>query len=85
MKYAIVIEHVPGSNYSACVPDLPGCVTAGNTIKKTKKLMREAIEMRFKGMRANGPRLRQLKRPNSKSPTARNQREPRAETATVRR
>jgi predicted RNase H-like HicB family nuclease len=28
MKYAIVIEKVPGSNYSAYVPDLPGCVAS---------------------------------------------------------
>jgi predicted RNase H-like HicB family nuclease len=26
MQYAIVIEKVPGSNYSAYVPDLPGCI-----------------------------------------------------------
>jgi len=32
MRYAIVTEKVPGSNYSAFVPDLPGCVATGDTL-----------------------------------------------------
>ena len=33
MKCAIVIEHIPGSNYSAYVPALPGCVATGASRK----------------------------------------------------
>jgi hypothetical protein len=33
MRYAIVIEDA-GSNYSAYVPDLPGCVATGVTLKE---------------------------------------------------
>jgi predicted RNase H-like HicB family nuclease len=56
MKYAIVIEieKVPGSNYSAYVPDLPGCVAAADTLEETKQLMREAIELHLRGMREDG-------------------------------
>jgi len=54
LKYAIVIEHVPGSNYSAYAPDLPGCVATGDTIEETTRLMEEAIEFHMEGMRLQG-------------------------------
>jgi len=55
MQYAIVIEKPAGSsNYSAYVPDLPGCVAAGETLEETKQLMREAIELHIAGMREDG-------------------------------
>lgn len=53
-KYAIVIEKVPGSNYSAYVPDLPGCVATGGTLDEIKRLMQEGIEFHLEGMRADG-------------------------------
>lgn len=43
MRYAIVIEKV-NENYSAYVPDLPGCVATGKTIPETKQQIEEAIE-----------------------------------------
>lgn len=54
MKYAIVIEKVAGSNYSAYVPDLPGCVATGGTLEEIKHLMKEGIEFHLEGMRADG-------------------------------
>ena len=42
MRYAIVIEKAE-SNYSAYVPDLPGCTTTGNTVEETVRNIREAI------------------------------------------
>jgi predicted RNase H-like HicB family nuclease len=55
MQYAIVIEKPPGaSNYSAYVPDLPGCAAAGETLDEVKELMREAIEMHIEGLREDG-------------------------------
>lgn len=54
MKYAIVIEKVPGSNYSAYVPDLPGCVTTGDSLPEIRRLMEEAIEFHLEGMREDG-------------------------------
>ena len=53
MKYAIVIEKVQ-SNYSAYVPDLPGCVATGSTIVEVEKEIREAIEFHIEGMRQDG-------------------------------
>ena len=53
MKYAIVIEKA-GSNYSAYVPDLPGCVATGVTPEETEKEIREAIELHIEGMKEDG-------------------------------
>jgi predicted RNase H-like HicB family nuclease len=39
-----------GSNYSACVPALPGCVATGSTIEETQGAMREAIHMHIAGL-----------------------------------
>ncbi len=53
MRYAIVIENA-GSNYSAYVPDLPGCVATGDTVEATEQAIREAIEFHLEGMREDG-------------------------------
>ena len=53
MRYAIVIENA-GTNFSAYVPDLPGCVAAGETIEETERLIREAIELHVQGLREDG-------------------------------
>lgn len=53
MRYAIVIETV-GSNYSAYVPDLPGCVSTGATIEETERAIREAIRFHLDGLREDG-------------------------------
>lgn len=53
MRYAIVIEKA-GRNYSAYVPDLPGCVASGSTAKRVEKLIKEAISMHIAGMREDG-------------------------------
>jgi predicted RNase H-like HicB family nuclease len=52
-RYAIVIEKA-SSNYSAYVPDLPGCVATGATVEETESLLREAIELHIEGMREDG-------------------------------
>jgi predicted RNase H-like HicB family nuclease len=52
MRFAIVIEDA-GSNFSAYVPDLPGCVAAGSSIEETEVRIREAIEFHLEGMRAD--------------------------------
>jgi len=53
MRYAIVIEKGEG-NYSAYVPDLPGCVAVGDTVEETEREIQEAIEFHLEGMRADG-------------------------------
>ena len=53
MRYAVVIEKADG-NYSAYVPDLPGCVATGDTVEETESEIREAIELHLEGMREDG-------------------------------
>jgi predicted RNase H-like HicB family nuclease len=53
MRYAVVIEKTSG-NYSAYVPDLPGCVATGTTIEETEKMIREAIEFHIVGLKEDG-------------------------------
>jgi predicted RNase H-like HicB family nuclease len=54
MKYAIVIEHRSGSNYSAYAPDVPGCVATADTLEEVRRLMKEGIEFHLEGMREDG-------------------------------
>jgi len=53
VKYAAIIEKGPTS-YGAYVPDLPGCVAAGDTREEVIKLIQEAIEFHIEGLREDG-------------------------------
>ena len=53
MRYAIVVEKA-GKNYSAYVPDLPGCIATGRTPEETEQLIREAVELHLSGLREDG-------------------------------
>jgi predicted RNase H-like HicB family nuclease len=53
MRYAVVIEQAD-SNYSAYVPDLPGCVATGASVPETEQAIREAIEFHLEGLREDG-------------------------------
>jgi predicted RNase H-like HicB family nuclease len=52
-RYAVVIEQGP-DNLSAYVPDLPGCVTTGQTVEEIERNIREAIELHLEGMAEDG-------------------------------
>lgn len=52
MRYAVVIESA-GSNFSAYVPDLPGCVATGDTLDEAEAQIREAIAFHLEGLRAD--------------------------------
>ena len=53
MRYAVVIEQAEG-NFSAYVPDLPGCVATGATVSEVEAEIREAIAFHLEGMREDG-------------------------------
>jgi predicted RNase H-like HicB family nuclease len=53
MRYAIVIEE-GANNYSAYVPDLPGCVSTGDTLEEVKSEIAEAIAFHLEGLRKDG-------------------------------
>jgi len=57
MKEYTVIYEWGKRNWSAYVPDLPGCIATGKTRKAVEKLIREAIEFHIEGMHARGEKV----------------------------
>ena len=53
MKYMVIIEKGP-SSWGAYVPDLPGCVAAGESRDEVVRLLKEAMEFHLEGLKANG-------------------------------
>ena len=53
MRYAVVIEKAEG-NYSAYVPDLPGCIATAATVAEVESEIREAIRFHIDGLKADG-------------------------------
>ena len=53
MHFAVVIEKAEG-NYSAYVPDLPGCVATGDMVEDVEREIRDAIRFHIEGLRADG-------------------------------
>lgn len=53
MRYAMVIEKADG-NYSAYVPDLPGCVATGETVEAVEREIREAVRFHIEGLKEDG-------------------------------
>src|SRR5262245_4801661 len=49
-RYLIVIYRT-GTGYSAHVPDVLGCIAAGSSVEKTRRMLAEALEMHFEAMR----------------------------------
>ena len=64
MRYALVIEKAEG-NYSAYVPDLPGCIATGDTVAAVEQDIREAIRFHIDGLRRTACRFR--RRPASRN------------------
>lgn len=52
-RYLVVMEPA-GGNYSAYVPDLPGCAATGDTRAETAINIREAIKLHLEGLKQDG-------------------------------
>ena len=53
-KYLVIIEQASDGSYSAYLPDVPGCVSCGDTPEEVKMMIQEALEFHFEGMRRAG-------------------------------
>ncbi len=53
MRYAVVIEKAE-RNYSAYVPDLPGCIATGDSVADVEREIRDAIRFHIEGLREDG-------------------------------
>ncbi len=56
MRYVVIIEKAE-HNFGAYVPDLPGCVAAGETKDEVMVLIRQAIDLHLEAMRSNGEEI----------------------------
>jgi len=54
MDYIVVIERADDGGFGAYVPDLPGCVAAGDTREEAEQLIREAIPLHLASLREHG-------------------------------
>jgi predicted RNase H-like HicB family nuclease len=67
MEYLVVVEKGE-SSYGAYVPDLPGCVAAGETRREVLKLIRDAVKLHIEALRESG---QSVPEPTSKSDVVR--------------
>jgi len=67
MEYLVVVEK-GRSSYGAYVPDLPGCVAAGETRREVLKLIRDAVKLHIEALRESG---QSIPEPTSKSDVVR--------------
>lgn len=54
MKQYTVIYERGKRNWSAYVPDLPGCVATAKSRREIERMIREAIEFHIEGLRLHG-------------------------------
>ena len=52
-QYTVIVEE-GDTSWGAYVPDLPGCIAAGETREEVLQLIREAIDFHIEGLRENG-------------------------------
>ncbi len=53
-KFLVVIEQASDGSYSAYLPDVPGCVSCGDTVDEVKAMIQEAFAYHLDGMRQAG-------------------------------
>lgn len=51
MKNTVILEKTSSGGYSAYLPELPGCISTGDTISEIKNRIREAVSFHIEGMR----------------------------------
>lgn len=54
MSFVALIESGADGSYSAYVPDLPGCVSCGETIDEARSLIDEAVQLHIESLRSHG-------------------------------
>ena len=53
MRYLVIVEK-GSKSFGAYVPDLPGCIAAGDTREEVLELIHEAIEFHIEGLKEDG-------------------------------
>lgn len=55
-SYEVIIEKAPG-NYAAWVPNLPVCVSVGDTVDEMRSMIKEAIEFHVEALVEDGEQI----------------------------
>ena len=63
-RYLVVYAKCKGSNFSGHAPDVPGCVSAGDTLEEMNAMMREALEFHLEGILEDGNKIPEPKTTN---------------------
>ncbi len=56
-KYLVVIEQASDGSYSAYLPDVPGCVSCGDSVEEVKEMIKEALDFHLEGMSRSGHQI----------------------------
>ena len=54
MDLVVVVEKAQDGSFSAYVPDLPGCVSCGETEDEVRQMIQEAIKIHLESLRTHG-------------------------------
>jgi len=54
MDYIAIVEKASDGSFSAYVPDLPGCVTCGDSYEEAEALIQEAVAIHLESLRSHG-------------------------------
>ena len=55
-EYVVIYERGQDGeeNFGAYVPDLPGCVSTGDTLEEAQRNIRDAIQLHLEGLESEG-------------------------------
>jgi predicted RNase H-like HicB family nuclease len=53
VKYTVIVEKGT-SSWGAYVPDLPGCIAAGESRDEVMQLIKEAVDIHIEGLKEDG-------------------------------
>jgi predicted RNase H-like HicB family nuclease len=55
-EYVVIYErgNEEEENWGAYVPDLPGCISTGESLEEAQRNIREAIQLHLEGLKAEG-------------------------------
>ena len=53
MQNTFIVEKANDGSFSAYVPDLPGCVSCGDTVEELRDNIREAIQLHIESLESH--------------------------------
>ena len=58
LNYRMVFREEDEGGFAVTVPDLPGCVTFGETLEEAMEMIKEAIELYLESLQAHGEEIK---------------------------